>query len=74
MVAIGNRIFKVDTTKVSKGKSFSAEEPLKCPANRLLKGVQIIGKHDAMITDLSMCSWMARLASASTDGMVCQHL
>ncbi|KAI4365006.1 hypothetical protein MLD38_021031 [Melastoma candidum] len=71
MVALGNRIFKVDTNKAVKKKSFSAEEPLKCPANKLLKGVQIVGKHDALITDLSMCQMMpCRLASASTDGVV----
>ncbi|KAJ7967878.1 enhancer of mRNA-decapping protein 4-like [Quillaja saponaria] len=47
------------------------EEPLKCPIDKLIDGVYHIGKHDADVTELSMCQWMkSRLASASTDGMV----
>lgn len=71
MVAIDNRILKIDTTKVGKGKMFSAEEPLKCPIDKLVDGVQIVGSHDGEITELSMCQWMkSRLASASVDGTV----
>ncbi|XP_028791735.1 LOW QUALITY PROTEIN: enhancer of mRNA-decapping protein 4-like [Neltuma alba] len=71
MVAIGNRILKIDTMKVGKGESFSAEEPLKCSIDKLIDGVQLVGKHDGDVTELSMCQWMkSRLASASTDGTV----
>ncbi|KAJ7946479.1 enhancer of mRNA-decapping protein 4-like [Quillaja saponaria] len=71
MVAIANSILKIDTTKVGKGVTFSAEEPLKCPIDKLIGGVYHIGKHDADVTELTMCQWMkSRLASASTDGTV----
>ncbi|XP_015900750.3 enhancer of mRNA-decapping protein 4 [Ziziphus jujuba] len=69
--AIENRILKIDTTKIGKGKMFSAEEPLKCPLDKLVDGVQLVGNHDGEITELSMCQWMkSRLASASVDGTV----
>ncbi|KAF3451917.1 hypothetical protein FNV43_RR08013 [Rhamnella rubrinervis] len=71
MVAIDNHILKIDTTKVGKGKMFSAEEPLKCLIDKLVDGVQLVGNHDGEITELSMCQWMkSRLASASVDGTV----
>ncbi|GAV70580.1 WD40 domain-containing protein [Cephalotus follicularis] len=71
MVAIGNCILKIDTTKAGKGKGYSAEEPLKCSIDKLIDGVQLVGKHDGEITELSMCQWMtSRLASASMDGTV----
>ncbi|OIV91879.1 hypothetical protein TanjilG_17871 [Lupinus angustifolius] len=71
MVAIGNRILKVDTMKAGKGETFSAEEPLKCSIDKLIDGVQLVGNHDGNITELSMCQWMkSRLASASEDGTV----
>lgn len=71
MVAIGNRVLKIDSTKVGKAESFTAEEPLKCPIDKLIDGIQVVGKHDAVVTDLSMCQWMtSRLASASVDGTV----
>lgn len=72
MVAIGNRILKIDAMKVGKGETFSAEEPLKCSIDKLIDGVQLVGKHDGDVTELSMCQWMkSRLASASADGTVC---
>lgn len=72
VVGIGKRILKIDTTKVGKGESYSADEPLNCPVDKLIDGVQFIGKHDGEVTDLSMCQWMTtRLVSASTDGTVC---
>lgn len=72
MVAIGNRILKIDSNRVGKGERFSAEEPLKCPIDELTNGVQFVGKHDGEITELSMCQWLTtRLASASLDGTVC---
>ncbi|KAJ4981311.1 hypothetical protein NE237_032148 [Protea cynaroides] len=71
VVGIGKRVLRIDTTKVGKGEVFSAEEPLKCPIDRLIEGVQLVGKHDGEVTDLSICQWMtSRLASASTDGTV----
>ncbi|OVA12336.1 WD40 repeat [Macleaya cordata] len=71
IVGIGKHVLKIDMTKVGKGKVFSVEEPLKCPVDELIDGVQLVGKHDGEVTDLSMCQWMTtRLASASTDGMV----
>ncbi|XP_058112978.1 enhancer of mRNA-decapping protein 4-like [Magnolia sinica] len=71
VIGIGNYVVKIDTTKVGKGKVFSAEEPLKCPVEKLIDGVQLVGKHDGEVTDLSMCQWMTtRLVSASKDGTV----
>ncbi|XP_072971574.1 enhancer of mRNA-decapping protein 4-like isoform X2 [Typha angustifolia] len=70
-VGIGNRVLKIDTTKVGRGKEFTAEEPLKCPMEKLLDGVQLIGKHDGDVTELSISQWMTtRLASSSKDGTV----
>ncbi|XP_041026874.1 enhancer of mRNA-decapping protein 4-like [Juglans microcarpa x Juglans regia] len=71
MVAIGSYILKIDNTKVGNGEVFSAEEPLKCSIDELIDGIQLVGKHDHEITELSMCQWMtSRLASASIDGSV----
>nr|GME02813.1 enhancer of mRNA-decapping protein 4-like [Ipomoea batatas] len=71
VVGVGKRILRIDTTKVGKGEVFSAEEPLRCPFDRLVEGVQLVGTHDGEITDLSMCQWMTtRLVSASVDGMI----
>ncbi|XP_042001748.1 enhancer of mRNA-decapping protein 4-like [Salvia splendens] len=71
VVGIGRRVLKIDTTKVGKGEKYSAEEPLKCPIEKLIDGVQLIGSHDGKITDLSMCQWMtSRLVSASVDGTI----
>ncbi|KAJ6802908.1 enhancer of mRNA-decapping protein 4-like [Iris pallida] len=71
IVAIGNLVLRIDTTKVGRGKAFSAEEPLKCPVEKLIDGVQFIGKHEGEVTDLSISQWMTtRLASASKDGTV----
>ncbi|XP_072989933.1 enhancer of mRNA-decapping protein 4-like isoform X4 [Typha latifolia] len=70
-VGFGNRVLKIDTTKVGRGKEFTAEEPLKCPMEKLLDGVQLIGKHDGDVTELSISQWMTtRLASSSKDGTV----
>ncbi|KAL2523831.1 Enhancer of mRNA-decapping protein 4 [Abeliophyllum distichum] len=69
VVGIGKHVLKIDTTKVGKGQVFSAEEPLKCPVEKLPDGVQLVGTHDGEVTDLSMCQWMTtRLVSASVDG------
>lgn len=71
VIAIGNNVLRIDTSKVGKGKEFSADEPLKCPIEKLVEGVQLVGKHDAEVTDLSISQWMTtRLASASNDGTV----
>lgn len=72
VVAIGKSVLRIDTTKVRKGVEFSAEEPLVCPLDKLIDGVQLVGKHEGEVTDLSMCQWMTtRLVSASKDGTVC---
>ncbi|GAB4849818.1 hypothetical protein Ancab_004617 [Ancistrocladus abbreviatus] len=69
-VAIGKSVLRIDTTKVFKGEA-TAEEPLICSLDRLIDGIQFVGKHDGEVTDLSMCQWMTtRLVSASKDGMI----
>ncbi|KAA8527110.1 hypothetical protein F0562_008661 [Nyssa sinensis] len=71
VVGIGKQVLRIDTTKVGKGEVYSAEEPLKCHVDKLINGVQFVGKHDEEVTDLSMCQWMTtRLVSASKDGMI----
>ncbi|EPS72410.1 hypothetical protein M569_02332 [Genlisea aurea] len=71
IVGIGRHVLKIDTTKLGKGETFSADEPVKCPIGKLIEGVQLVGTHDGEVTDLSMCRWMTtRLASASTDGTI----
>ncbi|KAL3851089.1 hypothetical protein ACJIZ3_012971 [Penstemon smallii] len=71
VVGIGRHVLKIDTTKVGKREKFSAEEPLKCPIDKLIDGVQLVGSHDGEVTDLSMCQWMTtRLVSASVDGTI----
>ncbi|CAD5180946.1 unnamed protein product [Musa acuminata subsp. malaccensis] len=70
-VGIGNRVLKIDLIRIGRGKEFSAEEPLKCPAEKLIDGIQLVGKHDGDVTDLSISQWMiTRLVSASKDGTV----
>ncbi|CAN6207900.1 unnamed protein product [Urochloa humidicola] len=70
-VGIGNCILRIDTTKVGRGRDFHTEEPLRCPLDKLIDGVNIVGKHGGDITDLSISQWMTtRLASASKDGTV----
>lgn len=64
-------MLKIDTTKVGKDEIFSSEQAMECPVNKLIDGVQLVGKHDGEVTDLSMCQWMTtRLVSSSTDGTV----
>lgn len=70
-MGIGRHVLKIDTTKVGKGEVFSAEEPHKCPIDKLIHGIQLVGSHDGDVTDLSMSQWMTtRLVSASVDGTV----
>ncbi|XP_058114762.1 varicose-related protein-like [Magnolia sinica] len=70
-VAIGNCVMKIDTTKVENGEAFSAEQPITCPVEKLINGVQLVGKHKGDVTDLSICHCnTSRLVSASTDGVV----
>jgi enhancer of mRNA-decapping protein 4 len=72
VVSIGKHVLRIDTTKVGRGEVFSAEAPLQCHLDKLIDGVQIVGKHDGEVTDLSMCQWMTtRLVSSSVDGTVC---
>ncbi|KAL1204880.1 Enhancer of mRNA-decapping protein 4 [Cardamine amara subsp. amara] len=71
VVSIGKHVLRIDTTKVGRGEVFSAEAPLQCPLDKLIDGVQIVGKHDGEVTDLSMCQWMTtRLVSSSVDGTI----
>lgn len=71
VVGIGKRVLRIDTTKVGRGEMYSAEEPLKCPVDKLINGIQFVGSHDGEVTDLSMCQWMTtRLVSASVDGTI----
>ncbi|KAM1998432.1 hypothetical protein ACFX1R_006817 [Malus domestica] len=71
VVGFGKRVLRIDTTKVVKGEAPSADEPFKCPVEKLIDGVQFVGKHDGEVTDLSMCQWMTtRLVSASMDGTI----
>jgi len=72
VVGVGKRVLRIDTNKVGKGEVYSSEAPLQCTADKLIDGVQFVGKHDGEVTDLSMCQWMTtRLVSASMDGTVC---
>ncbi|KAK4278233.1 hypothetical protein QN277_016104 [Acacia crassicarpa] len=71
VVGIGKHILRIDTTKVGNGEACVAEEPLRCSVDKLIDGVQFVGKHDKEVTDLSMCQWMTnRLVSASLDGTI----
>ncbi|XP_004296126.1 PREDICTED: enhancer of mRNA-decapping protein 4-like [Fragaria vesca subsp. vesca] len=71
VVGVGKRVLRIDTTKVAKGEVPSAEDPIKCPVEKLIDGVQFVGRHDGEVTDLSMCQWMTtRLVSASMDGTI----
>ncbi|XP_028752811.1 enhancer of mRNA-decapping protein 4 [Neltuma alba] len=71
VVGIGKHILRIDTTKVGNGEACVAEEPLRCSVDKLIDGVQLVGKHDKEVTDLSMCQWMTnRLVSASLDGTI----
>ncbi|KAI3427780.1 uncharacterized protein J3R85_009208, partial [Psidium guajava] len=71
VVGIGEHVLRIDTSKVGKGELYSAEEPLMCPVDNLIEGVQFVGKHDGEVTDLSMCQWMtSRLVSSSVDGTI----
>ncbi|WOL13921.1 enhancer of mRNA-decapping protein 4-like isoform X2 [Canna indica] len=70
-VGIGNHVLKIDIIKLGRGKEFSADAPLKCSVEKLIDGVQLIGKHEGDVTDLSISQWMiTRLVSASKDGTV----
>jgi len=73
IVGTGKHVLRIDTTKVGNGEAFVAEDPpLRCPVDKLIDGVQLVGTHDGEVTDLSMCQWMTnRLVSASQDGTVC---
>ncbi|XP_065861873.1 enhancer of mRNA-decapping protein 4-like [Euphorbia lathyris] len=71
VVGVGKRILRIDTNKVGKGGLYTSEAPLQCPLDKLTDGIQLVGKHDGEVTDLSMCQWMTtRLVSASMDGTI----
>ena len=65
----------LDNTQCDGGEAFVVDDPLRCPVDKLIDGVQLVGTHDGEVTDLSMCQWMTnRLVSASQDGTVCIFL
>ncbi|KAL5737244.1 hypothetical protein ACOSP7_030005 [Xanthoceras sorbifolium] len=71
VVGIGKCVLRIDTTKVGQVEDLSAEAPIPCSVDMLTDGVQLVGKHEGNITDLSMCQWTStRLVSASADGTV----
>ncbi|CAJ1960234.1 unnamed protein product [Sphenostylis stenocarpa] len=72
IVGMGKHVLRIDTTKVGNGEAFVAEDPpLRCPVDKLIDGIQLVGTHDGEVTDLSMCQWMTnRLVSASQDGTI----
>ncbi|XP_020583906.1 enhancer of mRNA-decapping protein 4-like isoform X2 [Phalaenopsis equestris] len=71
VVGIGNNVLRIDIPKVGRGTEFSADDPLKCPLEQLVDGVQLVGRHDGEVSDLSILQSMTtRLASASNDGTV----
>ncbi|XP_019425677.1 PREDICTED: enhancer of mRNA-decapping protein 4-like isoform X1 [Lupinus angustifolius] len=71
IVGMGKYVLRIDTTKVGNGEAFVAEDPPRCPVDKLIDGVQLVGTHDGEVTDLSMCQWMRnRLVSASQDGTI----
>lgn len=75
MVGIGKCVLRIDAIKVNSGEGFSDEAPLRCSVDGLINGVQLVGRHDGEVTDLSICQWAtARMVSASTDGTVCASM
>ncbi|KAK7387201.1 hypothetical protein VNO78_27790 [Psophocarpus tetragonolobus] len=71
IVGMGKYVLRIDTTKVGNGEAFVADDPLRCPVEKLIDGVQLVGTHNGEVTDLSMCQWMTnRLVSASQDGTI----
>ncbi|XVF79510.1 hypothetical protein PTKIN_Ptkin14bG0228800 [Pterospermum kingtungense] len=73
VAGIGKYILRIDTMKVGKSEVYStdAPTPLQCSIDKLIDGIQLIGKHDGEITHVSTCQWMnTRLVSASRDGTI----
>ncbi|KAK7289663.1 hypothetical protein RIF29_03476 [Crotalaria pallida] len=71
IVGMGKHVLRIDTTKVGSSEAFVVEDPPRCPVDKLIDGVQLVGTHDGEVTDLSMCQWMRnRLVSASQDGTI----
>ncbi|XLS43473.1 hypothetical protein HN51_000338 [Arachis hypogaea] len=71
IIGMGRHVLRIDTTKVGNGEAFVTEDTLRCPLDKLIDGVQLVGTHDGEVTDLSMCQWMRnRLVSASHDGTI----
>jgi len=50
-VAIGKSVLRIDSTKVGKGANFDAE-PLQCPMDKLIDGIQLVGMHEGEVIDL----------------------
>ncbi|XP_016170876.2 enhancer of mRNA-decapping protein 4 [Arachis ipaensis] len=58
IIGMGRHVLRIDTTKVGNGEAFVTEDTLRCPLDKLMDGVQLVGTHDGEVTDLSMCQWM----------------
>ncbi|KAK3200159.1 hypothetical protein Dsin_023574 [Dipteronia sinensis] len=71
VAGIGKCVLRINTTKIGQAEGLSAEAPIRCSVDALIDGVQLVGKHEGDITDLSMCKWATtRFVSASADGTV----
>ncbi|KAK2639997.1 hypothetical protein Ddye_027792 [Dipteronia dyeriana] len=71
VAGIGKCVLRINTTKIGQAEGLSADAPIRCPVDSLIDGVQLVGKHEGDITDLSMCKWATtRFVSASADGTV----
>lgn len=74
VMCINKYVLKIDLNEArTKGSSvkFMEETFLKCDISDLIAGVQLIGLHDDLVTDLSICSRnILCIASASKDGTV----
>lgn len=68
VVGIGNSVLRINTTNVGKIGALSELEPLNCPVDKMIDGVELVGNHDGEVTDLSMCTTC--LVSSSLDGTV----
>ncbi|KAG8661430.1 enhancer of mRNA-decapping protein 4 [Manihot esculenta] len=71
VAGVGKHVLRIDTNRVGKNGVYSSDVPLQIPVDKLIDGIQLVGKHEGEVTDLSMCQWMTtRLVSASMDGTI----
>ncbi|KAG4394618.1 hypothetical protein GLYMA_20G068950v4 [Glycine max] len=75
IVGMGKHVLRIDTPKVGNGEAFVVDDPLRCPVDKLIDGVKLVGTHNGEVTDLSMCQWMTnQFVSTSQDDTVCIFL